>query len=156
MDSARHKSFGHNRRNNEEQHRGYEKRLSAIPGIRILKHAGVTSSNFQNFVGVVDNSEFGLTRDELLAVLRAENVAAERHFHPPGHAVSPFPAIALEHGQLKNTESAARSTFQLPIGARVTADAIERICDIVREAHVHSKSIRSLVAPLAALTPAAR
>lgn len=142
--------FDRNRRNNEEQHHSYEKRLSAIPSIRILKNLGVTSSNFQNFVGVVDNSEFGLTRDELLAVLRAENVAAERHFYPSSHAVSPFSDIALEHGQLKNTESAARSTFQLPIGARVTADAIEQICDIVREAHIHSRSIKSVLAPLAA------
>jgi dTDP-4-amino-4,6-dideoxyglucose len=115
-----------------------------------LKHSGVTNSNFQNFVGVIDNSAFGLTRDELLAVLRAENVAAERHFYPSSHAVSPFSDIALEHGQLKNTESAARSTFQLPIGARVTADAIEQICDIICEARVHSESIKSLLAPLAA------
>ena len=142
--------FGRNRRNNEEQHRSYEKRLDDIPGIRILKHSGVTTSNFQNVVGVIDNSAFGLTRDELLAVLRAENVAAERHFHPSSHAVSPFVDIAREPGQLDHTEAAARSTFQLPIGARVTADAIEQICDIVREAHIHSKSIKSALAPLAA------
>ena len=142
--------FDRNRRNNEEQHHSYEKRLSAVPGIRILKHSGVTNSNFQNFVGVVDHSEFGLTRDELLAVLRAENVAAERHFHPSSHAVSPFADVARDPSQLDHTESAARSTFQLPIGARVMASAIEQICDIVREAHVHSESIKSLLAPLAA------
>jgi dTDP-4-amino-4,6-dideoxyglucose len=112
--------------------------------------SGVTTSNFQYVVGVIDNSAFGLTRDELLAVLRAENVAAERHFYPSSHAVSPFVDIAREPGQLDHTEAAARSTFQLPIGARVTADAIEQICDIVREAHIHSKSIKSALAPLAA------
>jgi len=142
--------FERNRRSNEEQHRGYEHRLSAIPGIRVLKHPGVTSSNFQNVVGVVDDAEFGLTRDELLAVLRAENVAAERHFSPSSHAVSPFSDIALEHGQLHNTEAAARSTFQLPIGARVTTDDIAQICDVVREAHEHAKAIKSALAPLAA------
>jgi dTDP-4-amino-4,6-dideoxygalactose transaminase len=142
--------FGRNRRNNEEQHRGYEKRLGDIPGIRILKHSGVTTSNFQNVVGVIDNSAFGLTRDELLAVLRAENVAAERHFYPSSHAVSPFVDIARKSGQLDHTEAAARSTFQLPIGARVTAEAIEQICDIVREAHIHSRRIKSALAPLAA------
>jgi dTDP-4-amino-4,6-dideoxygalactose transaminase len=141
--------FDRNRRNNKEQHHRYEKRLSAVPGIRILKRSGVTNSNFQNLVGVLDSSEFGLTRDELLAVLRAENVAAERHFYPSSHAVSPFSDIALEHGQLTNTESAARSTFQLPIGARVTAEAIEQICDIVCEAHLHSESLKPLLAPLA-------
>jgi dTDP-4-amino-4,6-dideoxygalactose transaminase len=142
--------FDRNRRNNQEQHNIYEKRLRAIPGIRILKQSGVTSSNFQNLVAVVDSTEFGLTRDELLAVLRVENVAAQRHFYPSSHAVNPYSDIALEHGQLKNTEAAARSTFQLPIGARVTVDAIEQICDIVREAHIHSESIKSVLPPLAA------
>jgi dTDP-4-amino-4,6-dideoxygalactose transaminase len=141
--------FDRNRRNNEVQHQSYQERLNAVPGIRILKHSPVTRSNFQNLVGVVDSSEFGLTRDELLAVLRAENVRAQRHFYPSSHAVSPFTDIALEPGQLHHTESAALSTFQLPIGARMTADAIEQICDIIREAHVHSKSIKSLLAPLA-------
>jgi dTDP-4-amino-4,6-dideoxygalactose transaminase len=85
-----------------------------------------------------------------LAVLRAENVAAERHFHPSSHAVSSFADIARDPSQLDHTESAARSTFQLPIGARVTAGAIEQICDIVHEAHLHSKFIKSVLAPLAA------
>jgi dTDP-4-amino-4,6-dideoxygalactose transaminase len=138
--------FDRNRQNNEEQHRSYEKRLSATPGIRILKHSGVTRSNFQNFVGVLDSAEFGLTRDELLAVLAAEKVAAERQFYPSSHAVSPFSDSALELGQLSNTESAACSTFQLPIGARVTADSIEQICDIVCEAQMHAKAIKSVLA----------
>jgi dTDP-4-amino-4,6-dideoxygalactose transaminase len=142
--------FDRNRRNNEEQHDSYDKRLSDIPGIRILQHSGGATSNCQNVVGVVDSSAFGLARDELLAVLRGENVAAERHFYPSSHAVSPFSDLALEHEQLKNTESASRCTFQLPIGARVTADAIEQICDIVREAHIRAKSIKAVLAPLAA------
>lgn len=142
--------FGRNCRNNAEQHHSYERRLSDIPGIRILKHSGVATSNFQNVVGVIDSAAFGLTRDELLAVLRAENVAAERQFYPPSHAVSPFTDLALEPGQLEHTEAAACSTLQLPIGARVTADAIEQICDIVREAHLHSEFLRALPAPLAA------
>ena len=141
--------FDRNRRNNEEQYHSYERLLSAIPGIRILKHSGVTRSNFQNFVGVV---EFGLTRDELLVVLRAENVAAERHFWPSTHVVSFFTQVPFEHGQLKNTELAAQHTFQLPLGARVTADHIEDICDIVNEAHVHSHVIKSMLSSSAATT----
>jgi len=141
--------FEHNRRNNKEQHDQYERRLSAVPGIRVLKHSGATVSNFQNLVGVVDDSKFGLTRDELLAVLRAENVTAERHFYPSSHMVSPFCNIALENGQLRNTELAAHSTFQLTIGARVTVDDIERICDIVREAHLHSELIKLALATVA-------
>jgi dTDP-4-amino-4,6-dideoxygalactose transaminase len=140
--------FERNRRNNEEQHRIYERRLSLIPGIRILKPVG-TISNYQNLVGIVDSSEFGLARDELLMILKAENVMAERNFHPPNHLIRPFSKTALEHRpQLQNTELAARSTFQLPIGARVTADQIEHVCEIIHEAHRHSESIKTVLVSL--------
>jgi dTDP-4-amino-4,6-dideoxygalactose transaminase len=136
--------FERNRRNNEQQHHLYEERLNGIAGIRILK-PGATTSNFQNLVGVVDQPLFGLTRDELLAVLRAENVAASRDFHAASHQESRFSkCIAGAAEQLNNTELAAQSTFQLPIGARVTTDQIEQICDIVHQAHIHCASIKSV------------
>ncbi|SEC60261.1 dTDP-4-amino-4,6-dideoxyglucose [Rhizobiales bacterium GAS191] len=141
--------FDRNRQNNKEQHDHYVQKLIGTPGMEILRSSSETSGNFQSFVALVERSEFGLTRDELLAVLRAENVAATKHFSPPSHTVKPFSEIALDRGQLQNTELAAQQTLQFPVGARVTAEHIEQICDIVREAHTHSKSIRSVLAPLA-------
>ena len=142
--------FERNRRNNEEQHLLYQRRLGAIPGIRILIPAGVTTSNFQNVVGVVDQ-RFGLSRDQLLAVLRAENVAADRDFHPANHRRRQFTKVpSAAPGQLQNTDLVGRGTFQLPIGARVTTDQIEQICDLIHEAHLHSQSIRLALASLVA------
>jgi len=130
-------AFEGNRRNNEAQHRLYENRLRAVPGINMLRPDGAVTSNFQNVVGVVDQTEFGRSRDELLAVLRAENVAAGRHFHPGRHRDAV--ARATSRGNLEHTELAAHTTFQLPIGARVTAGDIEQICDVIHHAHMHSR-----------------
>jgi dTDP-4-amino-4,6-dideoxygalactose transaminase len=139
--------FDRNRSNNEEQHRSYQRQLSAIPGIRILKPSGAKSSNFQSLVGIVDDSRFGVACDRLLAVLKAENVMAESPFHPPSHLIIYFAKIAGEHRQrLANAELAARTTFQLPIGARVTAEHIDQLCDIIHEAHRHSEAINSVLA----------
>jgi dTDP-4-amino-4,6-dideoxygalactose transaminase len=137
--------FDRIRRNNEEQHRCYESRLGSVPGIRALKPSGVTTSNFQHLVGVVEPTEFGLTRDALLSVLNAENVVAERHFHPSSHSVSPFSEIAVDPGQLRNTELAAQETFQLPIGAQMTLDRIEQICDVIHEAHRHADCLKPVL-----------
>jgi dTDP-4-amino-4,6-dideoxygalactose transaminase len=134
--------FERNCRNNEEQYRRYDRRLRILPGLRLLKHTGVTTSNFQNLVAVIDQVAFGLDRDQLLAVLRAENVAAERHFCPPNHRIRPFSEITFDHRELHNTELAAQGTFQLPIGAQVTTDHVERICDIIHQAHIHSQIIK--------------
>ncbi|HTV29778.1 MAG TPA: DegT/DnrJ/EryC1/StrS aminotransferase family protein [Xanthobacteraceae bacterium] len=131
--------FEQNRERNGQLHRSYERYLSDIPGITILKPSGATVSNFQNFVGVIDPSKFGLTRDNLLAVLQAENIAAERHFHSPGHLAEPYPE------RLENTEFAMQRTFQLPIGARVTIEQIEQICEVISEAYRHSEFVRSVL-----------
>jgi len=141
--------FDRIRENNEEQHRCYETSLGSVPGIRVLRPSGVTISNFQDLVGVVEPAKFGLTRDELLAVLKAENIVAERHFHPASHAVRPFCEIAVDPGQLRNTELAARGTFQLPLGAQVTPDRIEQICDVIHETHLRAESLRPALAAAA-------
>jgi dTDP-4-amino-4,6-dideoxygalactose transaminase len=135
--------FERNCRNNEEQYRRYDRRLSILSGIKLLKHTGVTTSNFQNVVAVIDQAAFGLDRDLLLAVLRGENVGAERYFYPSSHRIRPFSEIAFDQWQVHNTELAAQGTLQLPIGARVMPDHVEQICDIIHQAHVHSQIIKS-------------
>jgi dTDP-4-amino-4,6-dideoxygalactose transaminase len=143
------------RRINREQHDRYRKRLSSIPGIRMLEQAHAVKSNFQYVVGVVDQAVYGLSRDVLVAVLRAENVAAERRFYPASHQVHPFSEISVDDGQLKATELAAQSTFQLPIGARATTGQIEQICDIIYEVHIQPESVKSALASLVAAQKAA-
>jgi dTDP-4-amino-4,6-dideoxygalactose transaminase len=143
--------FERNRRNNAEQRKSYEERLRPIAGIRILNPSSAALSNLQNLVGVVDHAVFGMTRDELLNVLRAENVAAGRDFHPASHRISPYSeGMADAHEPLHDTELAAESTFQLPIGARVTIDHIEQICDVIHQAHIHCASKRSAPTPAVA------
>jgi dTDP-4-amino-4,6-dideoxygalactose transaminase len=137
-------AFERNRRNNAEQRRLYESQLDSVPGIGILRPSGATASNFQHLVCVVDWATFGQSRDELLAVLRAENLAAGRDFHPPLHAIRPLRGpTAAGSCTLHYTELAAQSTLQLPIGARVTTDHIEQICDVIRQAQAHFASTRS-------------
>jgi dTDP-4-amino-4,6-dideoxygalactose transaminase len=134
--------FEHHRRRNQDLHRHYQACLSGVAGIRILEPCGVTLSNFQSLTVVVDSSRFGLSRDQLLAVLRAENVLASKQFDPPAHLLK-GPASGADDGErLKNTNSAALSTLQLPLGADVSSEDIDVICEIIRQAHGCSESIK--------------
>jgi len=142
--------FERHRRNNEQQHLLYAKLLHGVPGNAVMTPSGATIANFQSSVGIVERAKFGLARDELLAVLRAENIAATAAFDPPCHRVNPFSVHAPRHGEFENTELAAASTIQLPIGSRVTADHIEQICDIIRQAQLHSDTLRTMPAHTAA------
>jgi dTDP-4-amino-4,6-dideoxygalactose transaminase len=139
------------RQSNEKQHQLYDSRLAAIPGIRLLRPAGVTLSNFQHAACVVEEAVFGLSRDQLLAVLKAENVAAERQFHPAPHTIPPFSELKTKPARLANTELAAQRTLQLPIGALLTYGYIDSICETICEAQRQAESIRNIYpAPVAA------
>ena len=58
-----------------------------------------------------------LTRDELVAVLHAENVMARRYFHPGVHRMEPYRSLFPDaHRTLPRTEEACREVLVLPTG----------------------------------------
>ncbi len=113
----------------------YSKNLASIPGIRILHPASVSSSNYQYAACTLDPLEFGLTRDQLLRLLQAENVIARRYFHPGVHRSAGFDTEAeADAARLPVTERLCAVGLQLPLGARLeVADAV-RIVDIIARA----------------------
>jgi dTDP-4-amino-4,6-dideoxygalactose transaminase len=121
--------FPANRQNNENLHRRYEIGLESIPGLELSKPAGVSLSNFQFVVCRVDELEYGLSGNMLIALLDAENVCAEAQPECPR--------------RLTDAGGPGASRIQLPIGARMTAQEVERICTILIKAHRAAPAIRA-------------
>ena len=119
----------------------YEAQLKHIQGIKLVKPAGVTFSNYQYIVCEVDEDVFGLSRDALIAVLKTENVNARRYFYPGSHR-----SIQYNHAKynqnLPVTDYLCAACIQLPVGAMVDSRAVESICDIVDRAHRHCHTLR--------------
>ncbi len=135
--------FPANRQNNETLFRLYEARLTAIPGLHLVRPSGVSISNYQYLVCRVDESKFGLSRDLLIALLKAENVNARRYFYPGLHRSIPYAQEFPEYlDRLPNTDDLSASCIQLPIGALVSAHGVECICSILDRAHQAAPSIR--------------
>jgi len=136
--------FSMNRNNNESLCRLYESGLSAVPGLRVIEPACVSRSNYQYLVCQVREEEFGLSRDLLVKLLRAENVAARRYFHPGLHRTIPYSQELPQYlDRLPITDQVCQSCLQLPVGQLVSKDTVELICDIVSRAHRAADSIRS-------------
>ena len=136
--------FPANQKNNEILYRLYETHLHEIPGLHLVRPAGVSFSNYQYLVCRVNEREFGLPRDLLIDLLKAENVVARRYFYPGLHRSIPYAQELSQHlDRLPNTDSLCASCIQFPIGALVTAQSVERICDILIRAHQASAEIRS-------------
>jgi len=133
-----------NQKNNETLYRLYETRLAKIPGLHLVKPTGVSFSNYQYLVCTMDEREFGLSRDLLIDLLKAENVVARRYFYPGVHRSVPYMQELPQYlNRLPNTDKLCSTCIQFPIGALVDAQGVERICDILKSAHLASEEIRS-------------
>ncbi|SDQ26115.1 dTDP-4-amino-4,6-dideoxygalactose transaminase [Nitrosospira multiformis] len=136
--------FPVNQKNNELLYRYYETQLDAIPGLHLVRPTGVSFSNYQYVVCSVDEREFGLSRDLLIEVLKAENVNARRYFYPGLHRSLPYVQEQAHYlDRLPNTDILCASCIQFPIGAFVSTQIVERICKILIKAHYASAVIRS-------------
>ena len=115
-----------NRRNYE----AYRETFRQIDGVR-LRTCNPATQNCQYVVIEVDSRRATVTRDDLLAVLRAENVLARPYFSPPCHRQPPYshetPPIRLPH-----TDEAAAKLIALPTGECVTAQDIRAIGRIIQ------------------------
>jgi dTDP-4-amino-4,6-dideoxygalactose transaminase len=127
-----------NRRNYE----CYDSGLKDIPGIKILRYENNEKQNYQYIVIEVDESETGLSRDELLKVLHSENVLARRYFYPGCHRMEPYQSyFPHSHLLLPETEKVARRVMVLPTGTAVTSDQISIICSIIHTAVTYAPKV---------------
>ena len=132
---------------NRRNHYVYRRELSGIPGLRLMAYDETERTNYQYVVVEVEEMESGLTRDELVQVLSAENVLARRYFYPGCHRMEPyrsyFPHAALV---LPETEKLCRRVMVLPTGASVNEQTISRICQIMRLAVSNAPAVRAQLA----------
>lgn len=122
----------HNRRNFQ----AYAIVLAALPGVSLRYTDTGQRHSYHYVVAEVDQDRAGLTRDELVAALRLENVIARRYFHPGCHRAVPYRDARVE---LPMTEAVAERTLILPTGLAVSPDDARRlaftIANLVARAH---------------------
>jgi dTDP-4-amino-4,6-dideoxygalactose transaminase len=128
-----------NRRNDQ----AYRAGLACTPGIRLLRHAEDERHNFQYVVAEVDEAGAGISRDELLEVLWAENVLARRYFYPGCHRMEPYRSYFPNAGLLlPETERLAERVLVLPTGTSVAGDDVRRICAVIDLVVRHGGEVR--------------
>mgnify|MGYP001205403758 CR=1 FL=1 len=110
----------------------YRNLLEGVPGLRIVPRGEEGESNHHYLVLEVDKEKAGLSRDELLKVLHAENVRARRYFYPGCHHMEPYKSLYPQAGDhLSVTENLVNQVLCLPTGPALTDLAVRRIADII-------------------------
>jgi len=127
---------------NRRNYRCYREGLEGIPGLSLISRDGEENSNYHYVVAKVEATEFGLNRDLLVALLRAENVMARRYFHPGCHRMEPYRSLYPHAGlQLAATEALCDRILVLPTGPSVSPEDIVAICALIRYAAEHPQRV---------------
>jgi dTDP-4-amino-4,6-dideoxygalactose transaminase len=118
---------------NRSHYKQYQQELSGIPGISLLPYQEDERCNYQYVVIEVDAEQAQITRDELVRILRAENVFARRYFYPGCHRMQPYLRLYPEAARfLPKTERLTERVLCLPTGTVLNSADITTICQIIR------------------------
>lgn len=128
---------------NRENHSRYQEGLADLPGLELARYDQDEDCNYQYVIVEVDKEACGFTRDELMAILHAENVLARRYFYPGCHNMQPYRSYFPNAGLvLPHTQALTQRVLCLPTGKEVGAEAIAMICDILARAIASRDMIR--------------
>jgi dTDP-4-amino-4,6-dideoxygalactose transaminase len=122
--------------------------LAPLRGVTLKRWGDGEQRNDQYIVTEVDEAAAGLSRDDLVAALRAENILARRYFHPGCHNMEPYRSEAPAGGwSLPHTDHLCRRVMVLPTGTAVSPDDITRMAQamgrILDEAPAVTAALRS-------------
>jgi dTDP-4-amino-4,6-dideoxygalactose transaminase len=120
----------------------YKHALQGIPGIQLITYDETERCNCQHIVLEIDEQATGISRDQMVDILHAENILARRYFYPGCHNMEPyrshFPNTRL---LLPETEKLVARVLSLPTGATVGSREISGICQIIRLVVEHGNEV---------------
>jgi len=110
----------------------YRKGLCNVNGIRFLSDIPNVQHNYAYFPILVDNKEYGMSRDALYKKMQKHNVYGRRYFYP---LISEFPMYrGLPSAKPENLPVATKVASQvicLPMHHELTEEQVNRIIDII-------------------------
>ena len=128
---------------NRRNYHIYRDVLRDVPGLSLIRYDESERCNYQYIIVEVNESSYGLSRDQLVRVLHAENVLARRYFFPGCHNMQPYKSLFPHAGMLlPQTELLNQNVIALPTGTAVNQEMITLIGIIMRLASVEAMHCR--------------
>jgi len=111
----------------------YQSLLKDVAGIRFLPDMENVTHSYSYFPILIDEKNYGISRDALYNKLKEKNIFARRYFYP---LISNFePYNKLESSKIENllvATKAAEEVLCLPIYVELINDDIQTICSIIK------------------------
>ena len=117
---------------NQRNHAMYKQALANIPNIKLLDYAP-TERNSHHYVVIEVCEDCPVQRNDIIAVLHAENILARKYFWPGCHMMQPYRDLFPHAGLvLPHTKQVAERVIVLPAGSSITTEKIQIICSIMQ------------------------
>jgi dTDP-4-amino-4,6-dideoxygalactose transaminase len=118
----------------------YRKVLASIPGLILHKDVPGIEHNFSYFPILVQEDQFGMSRDELYSALKDFGVNARKYFYP---LASEYPFMQKHCTKnclrLPVAEKIANEVLCLPIYGKLPIEVVRKICDVIHLLHRKSR-----------------
>ena len=108
----------------------YRERLQSLPGIRMMPEPAECKSSRWLTCITVDESEFGKSPEAIRLALEAQNIES-RPLWKPMH-MQPLYAQKPAYGGCVS-ETLFTSGLCLPSGSNLSADQLDRVCDVIEK-----------------------
>jgi len=141
------KSFGHLERVASQRNAAVVKMkelLQDVPGISWQKVEPGNRSSYKDLSYLIDETEFGLSRDQLVTALEAEGIVTRNYYDPPCHLQTYWLDKAkIGPSGLAVTEKLSAGSVTLPLSSKMTDEQFERMADAVKRIQSNAPAIRT-------------
>ena len=124
----------------------YMSRLGDIAGIGFQKIEERNRSTYKDFTVLIDDKEFGMSRDALSWWLERARIATRKYYSPPVHRTRAYWerwGRLLDEG-LTVTNRISKQVLSLPIWSHMEDEIVDRVCESITTAHETAEEISTL------------
>lgn len=106
----------------------YDIAFSAIGGVKTLANSSTLALNYSYYPILIDQAEFGLSRDELLENLQTNNILARRYFYP---LVTQFELYRGYANDTPNAKLVSEQVLCIPIHDALTEEEQMKVIGVI-------------------------
>ena len=114
----------------------YRRLLHDVPGMQIQEPQPFVKLNYAYFPVIIDESEFGVSRDCVIQALRENNIFARKYFYPLTSAFNCYQG-RFDPFDTPNPNYIADRVMTLPIYPDLALDVVHLICDLMLAQRSH-------------------
>ena len=133
-------------KNRNKLAKAYKAGLSGVRGIRFQLEAPGVRSTYKDLSIMISPDEFGLTRDELVKCVDAENIRTKKYYFPPVHRQRFCTSMFGFNGHhLPVTDHVSENILSLPIFSHMKEEEALGVCRAISRIYENRHEISALM-----------